>query len=129
MPIALLIIGLVLVVSGVRDTYADLGKTIQGDFLGQGSFLPRAGAILMLGVVGYAGPDFRKLSIGLMILLTLGLLLTKDKGFFAQLGNAIRQGPTASKAAPASSSSAPSPSSSPLANGASALQLGAMLLL
>lgn len=129
MPIALILIGLALVISGARDTYADLGRTIKGDFVGQGSFTPRAGAILMIGAIGFAGPEWRKLSIGLLVLLTLAFLLKRDSGFFAQLGKSWVAAPVAPKAEPTAAASGGSSSgSSPLKTGFEVLKIGAAIL-
>lgn len=132
MPIALTLIGLVLVISGVRNTYADLGKTLAGEFTGSGNYTYRAAAIVMLGVIGYAGDDARKLSVGLMVLMTLGLLLSVDKDFFGKLGMEVSAAPVKPAVVPASApggaSSASSSSSSAIDTGIKAVKLGATLL-
>jgi hypothetical protein len=129
MPIALILIGLALVISGARNTYADLGATIKGDFVGQGSFTPRAGAILMIGVIGYAGPEWRKLSIGLMVLLTLAFLLKRDSGFFAQFGKALASKPVAPvETKPATPTSGSASKDNPLKTGMEAVKIAATVL-
>ncbi|MDE2019968.1 MAG: hypothetical protein KGJ13_06520 [Patescibacteria group bacterium] len=90
MPYALILIGAVLVVSGVRNTQAQLWALIQNDFVGPGGFIVWAAAIAVVGGMGYI-PKLRPLSIAFMTLLLLVLVIS-NKGVFAQLQNFIQSG-------------------------------------
>lgn len=124
MKIALVVLGLVLVLVGVQNTYNDFGKTLKGDFTGPGNFLYRAAAIGLIGLIGVAGEGGRKLSLGLLILMTLGLLVSKDKGFFANLAKGVSASPVKPVSNPTGGTS-PTSTSSQLG---SALKLGTSLL-
>lgn len=93
MPLALTFAGIVLVLVGVRNTYGEFGSALREEFVGPANFGYRAGAILMVGVIGYAGDRWRELSVALMALLTLGLLVTIDSDFFGKLGEGIKAAP------------------------------------
>jgi hypothetical protein len=127
MPLALALTGIVLVLVGVRGTYADFAATLKGEFVGPGNFGYRAAAILMVGVIGYAGDSWRKLSVAMMLLLVLGLLVTKDRGFFGELGVGMQASPVRPTA---DTSVAPQPSVTPAATNAPPISLsdGARLL-
>lgn len=136
MPLALALIGVVLVLVGVRNTYGDFAQTLKGEFAGQGSFLYRAVAILMIGVIGYAGERWRQLSVALMTLMVLGLLVTRDRGFFDQLRLGVQAAPVTPTAAPSApppvstaQASAPSPGATPTSlDGDDLLRIGARLI-
>jgi len=151
-PLALTIIGIMLIISGARDTYADLGNTLAGDFTGKNTtgapvsaFTARAAAIGMIGMIGLAGENFRRLSTGMLVLMTVALLISTDKGFFANLAAAMKSGPVKPTAAPAapptSGSGSPgagsqtspqdsrgAPPATALSTGMNALKLGLSLL-
>jgi hypothetical protein len=110
MPFALIFIGLLMVVSGARDTHADLGSELITDIGGKGGFGTRLLAIGAVGSLGYMGGDWRKFSIYFMVLVLVALLLSADKGFFAQLSAARVAGPATVTASPAATA-APAQSS------------------
>jgi hypothetical protein len=82
MPFALIIIGLVLVVSAVRDTTGDLVTVVKGDFTGPNNFSYWLVAMLIIGGLGYV-PSLEKLSRLFLVLVVLGLFLSHG-GFFEQ---------------------------------------------
>lgn len=130
MPIALIVIGLLLVVTGARDTYGDFAKTVAGDAR---EFLPRAGAIGMIGAIGFIGPDWRRLSTALLVLWTLAMLLGPDKDVFNLLKqefNAPPVHPTSNPAPAPQPTATPtsSPTSSPLGLGLGLLKTAASIL-
>lgn len=87
MPFALIIVGIVLLVAGVRDTQTALFTLVKGDFLGQNNFIYWALSILIIGSLGYV-PKLQPLSRAFLVLIVVGLFLSKQ-GFFAQFQTAI----------------------------------------
>lgn len=87
MPFALLIVGIVLVVSGVRDTTSELVKLVKGDFTGSGNFTYWILSILLVGSLGYI-QDLQKLSRAFLVLIIIGLLFS-NKGFFTMFSQQV----------------------------------------
>lgn len=106
MPFALVTIGLIMVITGAKDTYAQFGNQIAGDFTGQGNFTYWIASLGAIGAAGYIPQlrDFSRLFMGLIILV---IVLANGKGFFAKLQEALNKGPIA-PAAPESVSDAAS---------------------
>lgn len=125
MPIALLVVGLLIVVAGIKNNAAELESTIVGDFSGAGSFWYWIVAVIVIGAVGYYQPakTVSHLFLGLIVL----VFLISNNGVFAQIQSAIEH-PTPAKAPTAptstdtktSSSSSKSSGSSPIDQVASA---------
>jgi len=94
MPFALLIIGLFLLVAGVRDTQDCLFALVKGDFQGNDNFIFWFLAILIIGAIGYI-PNLKPFSTAFLILLLVVLFLKKGTsagvggGFFTQFTSAI----------------------------------------
>lgn len=86
-------IGLLLIVTGAQNTYADFGNTLKGDLTGQGNFTYWMAAILMIGVLGYI-PSLNRFSHWFLALILLSLFLS-HKGFFSKFQAALASGPTA----------------------------------
>lgn len=86
-------IGLLLIVTGAQNTYADFGNTVKGDLTGQGNFTYWMAAILMIGVLGYI-PSLNRFSHWFLALILLSLFLS-HKGFFSKFQAALASGPTA----------------------------------
>lgn len=99
MPFALILIGVILLVAGIRNTYgmttANGGKgllgLVEGDF--QAGFIPWIVAIGLIGALGYV-PKLRPLSIAFMTLLLLVLVISHN-GVFAQLQQFVTGGAAA----------------------------------
>lgn len=89
MPLALLIFGVVLLLSGWRGTYADLGARLASDFSG---FLPWLTAIIVIGAIGYI-PEMEGFSNAFLLLVIVVILLSNN-GVFAQWANLSVQPPT-----------------------------------
>jgi hypothetical protein len=91
MPLALVIAGVLLLVSAVRDKQSDLVTLVKGDLLGTGSndgtFIQWALALVMVGAIGYI-PRLKPVSVALLALVLVGIFLRKGKGFFSQLSAA-----------------------------------------
>lgn len=90
MPYALILMGAVLLVAGVRNTYPDLWKLVQNDFTAQGGFLSWVAAIAVVGGMGYI-PKLKPLSIAFMTLLLIVLVLSNG-GVFQKLQTFIQGG-------------------------------------
>jgi hypothetical protein len=95
MAFALIIIGLILVVSTVRNTQDDLVQLVKGDFTGQANFVWWIVVLLIIGAVGYI-QKLKPLSDAFLVLLLLVLFLkrgnpgTPSGGFFNQFLTAIK---------------------------------------
>ncbi len=90
MPYALILIGGILLVAGIRNTYGQLWTLVKGDFTAQGGFLTWVAAIAVVGGLGYI-PKFRPLSIAFMTLLLIVLVISNG-GVFAKLQSFIQSG-------------------------------------
>jgi hypothetical protein len=108
MPFAMVFIGLLMVISGMRDTHADLGGQMVTDVGGKGGFGTRLLAIGAVGSLGYLGGEWRRFSVYFMVLVLVALLFSSDKGFFEQLTSARKSGPAAVTASPAGTTAAQS---------------------
>jgi len=95
MPFALLIIGIVLLTSAVRDSQNDLFGLVKGDFTGQGNFVFWVVSLLIIGAIGYI-PKLKPISDGFLILVLIVLFLTKGNpsgvggGFFTKFISGIQ---------------------------------------
>lgn len=110
MPIGLIVIGLALVISGVKDTYADLGTLIKGDFTGPNNFTTWLVALGLIGALGYV-KVLRPFANAFLVLVVLVIIL-KNSGVFDQLKNALAAGPTSTPAKPPPNVSSQSASNS-----------------
>lgn len=99
MPFALILIGIILLVAGIRNTYGmttasgakGLLGLVEGDFAA--GFIPWIVAIGLIGALGYV-PKLRPLSIAFMTLLLLVLVISHN-GVFAQLQSFVTGGAAA----------------------------------
>lgn len=98
MPFVLLIIGLILITAGVRNTVSGsdgLFSLVQGDFTGQNNFIYWFLSIVVIGSIGYI-PKLKGLSTAFLALIILVLFLKTGNpngtngGFFAQFMSAIK---------------------------------------
>lgn len=96
MPFALVIIGLIMIVSGSRDTYKQLGAELQSDFTGEGNFLYWLVAIGGVGMLGYV-KELRGFSRAFMALILIAMVI-RNGGVFDQFTAAIGAGPIEAKA-------------------------------
>ena len=81
MPFFLIIVGIVLLTSSIRNTQETLFSTIQGDFVGQDNFLYWFLSIMVIGALGYI-PSLEKLSRVFLALVVVTLFLSKQ-GFWS----------------------------------------------
>lgn len=84
MPIALIVIGLILLIVTVRGTAGEFMALLRSDFSGQGNFLQWFVAIILIGSLGYV-KTLRPLSGPFLALLIIVLLLS-NRGFFGVNG-------------------------------------------
>ncbi|MGH7955117.1 MAG: hypothetical protein ACREOZ_04070 [Gloeomargaritales cyanobacterium] len=96
MPFAFIIVGTVLVISGVRGTSQQLLTLVKGDLQGKNGYLYWLVAILIIGSVGYI-PNFKGLSRAFLALVLIVLVLKEGNpsngngGFFQQFTSALQQ--------------------------------------
>lgn len=118
MGFALVLIGLLMVITGGRGTYAQFGTLVAGEFTGP--IIPPKGqapnfatwliALSAVGALGYI-QTLQTISRLLMTLIILSIFLSQ-KGFFAQFQAALKAGPKAPNALTSNSTPAVSQSSS-----------------
>lgn len=89
MPYALVLIGIVLLVAGVRNTQGTLYGQLLKDFSGNDSFIWWAVSILAIGSVGYISDDMRKLSNAFLLLILI-VLVIHNRGVFANITSALK---------------------------------------
>lgn len=90
MPFVLIILGILLVVVGIRNTQGQLGSLIVGDFTGTPNFWYWIAAIFVIGALGYI--DELKVPSRAMLALVLITLILSNKGFFAQFTSQLQSG-------------------------------------
>lgn len=93
MPFALIVIGLIMIVTGARGTYRQFAAQITADFTGPGNFLYWIIGLGVVGAVGYID-SLRTFSRLFMTLILISMVLA-NQGFFAKLQQAINSGPAA----------------------------------
>lgn len=93
MPFALVFLGIIFVVTGVKGTIGALGSQLKQDFTGEGNFLYWFLAIGSVGTLG-AIPDFRNFSRLFMTLILVAMVI-RNGGVFDKLVQAIKSGPVA----------------------------------
>lgn len=91
MPFALVLIGLLMIVTGVRNTHAAFGQQIVSDFTGPQNFTTWLVAIGAMGSLGYI-EALRPLSRSFMTLIIISFIL-KNGGVFDKFQEALAKGP------------------------------------
>lgn len=97
------IAGLLMVVTGVKNTYAQFGTMVSNDFTGPGNFTYWLASLGAVGAIGYVD-ELREFSRYFMALIVIAMVLA-NKGLFANLQSFLTNGPKAPSAAPASTGS------------------------
>lgn len=92
MGLVFLLIGLLLIVTGMRGTYAQFGSQVVSDLGGDGGFLYWGVAVVGVGAVGFI-PALQQVSRLLIALVIISIFLS-HKGFFAKFQQALQTGPT-----------------------------------
>ncbi|MEB2519810.1 hypothetical protein SOP85_31015, partial [Pseudomonas sp. YuFO20] len=80
MPFALVIIGLLMIITGINNTYSQFGSQLQQDFTGSKSFVVWILALGSVGALGYI-KDLRQFSHYFMALILISMILS-NKGVF-----------------------------------------------
>jgi hypothetical protein len=93
----LILIGLMLIATALKNTQHELGQQFQTDLLGQDGFIAWAGAIMAIGAIGYI-PGLRTASRYLLVLLGV-VMVIRNGGVFANAEAAL-QGASAAGPAP-----------------------------
>jgi hypothetical protein len=93
MPYALVFAGLVLIITGINNTYVQLGSQLKSDFTGDKNFIMYAAALGGVGALGYINA-LRTFSHYFMALILISLVLS-NKGFFQNLTAALSAQPIA----------------------------------
>lgn len=88
MPFALAIIGIILLIAGVRGKQDVLFSTVKGDFTGPNNFIFWMVSIFVIGAIGYI-PKLKPVSTAFLALVIVVLFLRKGTGFFAQAQRAL----------------------------------------
>lgn len=87
MPFALLFIGSLSLVAGVRNKQDELFTTVKGDLTGSGSYIGWMISILLIGALGYI-EGIRPIARAFLVLLVIVLLL-RNGGFWQKLNEQI----------------------------------------
>jgi hypothetical protein len=106
MAFVLVTVGLLMIVTGAKGTYAAFGSQIASDFTGSQPFTYWLAAIGAVGALGYI--DALKTFSRLFLTLILVSMVLANKGFFAKFTAALKQGPIAPPAGTGAPSSLPS---------------------
>ncbi len=85
MPFMLIVVGLVLVITSIQNTYAALGAQITKDFSGSQGFLVWILALIAVGALGYV-PGWEKFSRWFLALILIAIILAQSKNSNAQGG-------------------------------------------
>jgi hypothetical protein len=87
MPLAIVLIGILLVSVGVKGTQKELGAQFQKDLLGSQGFLIWFAALLIVGLLGTIKPIQQPARY--LLALILIVILLRNNGVFTQAVNAI----------------------------------------
>lgn len=88
MPLALLIIGILVVISGIKNNAPSLGAALVTDFKGSGSFFYWVVGVVAVGSLGY-NPKLKTVS-HLFLLLIAIVFVVSNNGFFQQFQAALQ---------------------------------------
>lgn len=107
MPLALLIIGAIVLLVAIRGTHAELGKLLVDDFTGTGGtgFFVWLGAIGFVAALGFV-PALKTPSRILLAIIIFGLIMS-NQGAISKIGEAFKNPPAAEPAKPAAESKLP----------------------
>lgn len=92
MPFMLIVIGLVLVITSIQNTYSALGQQLQKDLVGPQGFIVWALALIAVGALGYVN-GWEKFSRWFLALILIAIVLAQSKraGGAGLFGNALTQ--------------------------------------
>lgn len=92
MPFALVFIGILLIVTGAKNTYKEFGAELIEDFTGEGNFTWWIVSIGAIGALGYI-KELQSFSRLFLVLIVTAMLIS-NRGVFAKLTGALQSGPT-----------------------------------
>lgn len=92
MPFALVTIGLILIVTGAKDTYQQFGGELVGDFTGPDNFTFWLASMGAVGALGYI-EALRPFSRAFLTLIIVAMIL-RNGGVFNKFQEALAAGPT-----------------------------------
>jgi hypothetical protein len=118
MPFVLVVVGILMIVTGVQGTYAQFGTQVSKDFYGTGNFFYWLVAIGVVGAVGYYDP-LRGISRLFMALVIISMVIS-NKGLFAKLQQTLASGPVTPTTPVGSSTVADNAANKPTPEGAAA---------
>jgi hypothetical protein len=78
MPFFFVTVGILLIITGAKDTYVALGKQVASDFTGDRNFFVWIMALGSIGAVGYV-PKLRGFSHAFMALVLVAMVLTNSR--------------------------------------------------
>ena len=87
MPFALIFIGLIMVLAGIKNTQDQLGALVSSEFTGEGNFFYWIAGLGSVGSLGYI-PPLQTLSRALLLLILVVMILAHG-GFWEQLNSAL----------------------------------------
>lgn len=99
MPFALILLGLLLFIAGIRGEHKTLAGLVQGDFTGPNNFFVWVMALGAIGALGYVKP-MQKFSVAFMTLILIGIVLS-HRGFFENFSATIQGIPKGTPTGPA----------------------------
>lgn len=91
MPFALVVIGLLLIVTGARDTHKQFGELLVKDFTGPNNFTYWLVSFGVIGALGY-NETLKPFSRAFMFLIITGMII-RNGGFFDKFSQALKAGP------------------------------------
>jgi hypothetical protein len=94
MPIFILLVGLILIVTGINNKIPDLIALVKEDFSpsdNSTSFPVWIFAIFVVGALGYIKP-LKGLSIAFLFLIIIAMFVKKDNGFFDSFSKSFLKG-------------------------------------
>ena len=115
MSFALIIIGLFLLISAIKNTQGSLFTLIHGDFTGSNNFIFWLVAILIVGAVGYI-ERIKPVSNAFLVLIVLALFLKKGAPLFTTFTSSIASTQQASASTGSNTQSVSSSTSSIIGN-------------
>jgi hypothetical protein len=99
MPFALVLAGLMMVITGIQNTHMQLGEQLRKDFTGDHPFTWWILSIGAIGAVGYIRP-LRPVASAFLALILVVMFLSNKGGVFAQLTAAAKGGPAKAASSP-----------------------------
>lgn len=95
MPLALLVIGVVILVTAFRGTSKDLGALLKGDLTGENNYIRWLLAIAVIGslayIPGFKGPANLFLALLVIVIILAHQPKNSGGGFFDQLSAAFKK--------------------------------------